>query len=95
MTLNLIFTDCLKHQFKEHSTIGAEHKIQGVTGKMEIFKYPNCTMPWHQSMLGIQKYNDTDWLPCNQTDGYTLYVMDYDYIKQAAAFNYPKCEGML
>ena len=50
-------------------------------------------MPWHQSMLGYQTYNDTEVTTCDSEDAYTLYALDYDFIEKGANFKHANCSG--
>ena len=68
--------------------MGTEHEIDG-----KIEKYPNCTMPWHQSMLGVRDYNETDVKPCAGENGYMLYRLDYEFLSNATKFIVPTCHG--
>ena len=82
-------SDCLKEEFKEHSLVGKTYHLYfGNT----IYKYPNCTLPWHQSMLGIFQYNDADVTPCNQTEFYALWWLDYTFLQEATTGG-TKCLG--
>ena len=67
---------------------GKERKIDEKTEK-----YPNCTMPWHQSMLGKQSYNESDIKPCNGNDAYILYRLDYEFLQSGAKLRIPNCLG--
>ena len=83
--------DCLKSEYKSHSTIGKEHDVDE-----EIYTYPNCTMPWQQSMLDkhwSSSYNQDDVIICNNITMSSLYTLDYEYLKQAARLNITGCQG--
>ena len=60
-------------------------------GKFE--KYPNCTMPWHQSMLGDHNYSETNNKPCFGEDGYMLYRLDYEFLSDGVKLRVPNCTG--
>ena len=83
---------CLKQKFKTFSKVGATHLLSD----HKNYTVPNCTMPWHQSMLGMNKYNDTENL-CNSEDAYNLYFIDYEFLNSALKgdLNDPlnKCKG--
>ena len=84
-----IFLACLKEEYKK--AIVTEHTLSEGTKQ----RYPNCTMPWHQSMLGEQNYNESIITPCSGADGYTLYRLDYDFISNGTKFKIPSCPGRL
>ena len=77
--------------YKDHGIAGNGFSIDGYT-----YQYPNCTMPWQQSMLDkhwSSSYNQADVITCNKTQLYSLYYMDYDFLKQAAKLNITGCQG--
>ena len=81
----------LKTDFKKYSTVGKTHTFE----KIWKYTYPNCTMPWHQSMLGLQAYNQTDMIACSKTDAYTLWYLDYLFLKMGATMKNPNCMGKI
>ena len=83
------FVGCIKNNFKDYSTVGKEHQVYGTT----THSYPNCTMPWHQSMLEDQLYNETEMEPCNSNDAYTLYLLNYEFAQKGANMNNSACMG--
>ena len=88
----MIFVECLKGEYKEHGVVGKEYFTDGTWP----YTYPNCTMPWQQSMLGkhwSSDYNQSDVITCNDTQLTSLYALDYDYLKLAARLNITKCPG--
>ena len=88
----LCLIECLKSDYKNHSIVGKEH-IAPWDG---IVKYPDCTMPWQQSMLEkhwSQTYKQDDVTACNDTQLSTLYSLDYEYLKAAARLNITNCPG--
>ena len=87
----IYFLDCLKQEFKLHSIVGKAHNTD-LRG--HSYTYPNCTIPWHQSMLGIFAYNDTEVKECNawehgmtRDERWDLYLLDYDFMKKAITSN--------
>ena len=85
-------TACLKSDYKDHCIPGTEH----YTTWYGLVSYPNCTMPWQQSML------DNHWSPlydqnevsiCNSTELNHLYSLDYEYLKVAARLKNENCQG--
>ena len=50
-------------------------------------------MPWHQSMLGVRDYNESDIKPCAVENGYMLYRLDYEFLSNATKFMVPTCHG--
>ena len=56
------------------------------------YTVPNCTTPWHQSMLGIHEYNDKDVNVCSSDDAYNLYYIDYDFMLKAMQGKSAKCK---
>ena len=63
---------------------------------LQTYRYPNCTMPWQQSMLGkhwSSTYNQEEIITCNDTDLSTLFELDYEYLKLAARMNITGCKG--
>ena len=91
----LYTAECLKQEFKNYSTVGTTHLLDGSN-----YTFPNCTMPWHQSMLGITSYNGTENI-CSADDSYTLYYLDYTFLSNALKGDSckppecfpPKCQG--
>ena len=90
----MIFTipECLKSDYKAHSVPGSVYLMDGYN-----YTYPNCTMPWQQSMLGKHwdtSSNDEDEAPtCDDTLANTLMYLDYDFLKIAARGDNPNCLG--
>ena len=84
-----VFPACLKEEYKH--TIVKEHTLM----EGNVTRYPNCTMPWHQSMLGEQNYNESIIRPCTGDDAYILYRLDYDFISNGTKFKIPSCPGRL
>jgi hypothetical protein len=83
---------CLKADYQTYSTIGNAHLVGD--NKLE---YPNCTMPWQQSMLGhhwTQRYNQAHVIACNKTDAITMAMLDIKFFKIGARTENPKCLGM-
>ena len=83
-----LFLECLKTEYKRISIAGTEHTFDGSTNK-----YPDCTMPWHQSMLDDRNYNESNVKPCFGEDGYILYRLDYDFLSNGTKFRIPSCAG--
>ena len=84
--------ECLKSEYKNHSIVGREYS----TTWHGIRKYPNCTMPWQQSMLEkhwSQTYNQDDVTTCNDTQLTSLNALDYEYLTDAARLNITNCPG--
>lgn len=79
----------MRQEFKEYSTVGKTYDLDG-----DEYTYPNCTMSWHQSMLGILKYNDSEVEVCNQYDAGTLYELDYFFLRKASQMT-TRCKGKL
>ena len=89
----LTIIECLKSDYKAHSVPGSVYLMDGYN-----YTYPNCTMPWKQSMLGKHlgdtSSNDEDEvLTCDDTLANTLMYLDYDYLKIAARGDNPNCLG--
>ena len=84
--------ECLKADYKQYGIPGKEQS----TGYSKA-TYPNCTMPWQQSMKGDHwspdTYNQDDVKTCNETDMSILYSLDYEYLKVAARSKNPNCLG--
>ena len=66
----------------------------------ESMTYPNCTMPWQQSMLNkhwSSSYNLLEFAACKNegldTNLTTLFVLDYDFLKLAARLKNRNCPG--
>ena len=90
----MIFVECLKGDYNEHGVVGKEYHTDGTW--VPTVTYPNCTMPWQQSMMGkhwSSDYNQSDVITCNDTQLTSLYALDYDYLKLAARLNITKCPG--
>ena len=81
---------CLKEEFKIYSKVGLNYTFDG-----QNYTYPNCTTPWHQSMLGITEYNDEDVNVCSSDDAYTLYSIDYKFAETALKGESKHCKGTL
>ena len=79
----------MKEEFKQYSSAGKAYNVDG-----DKYTYPNCTTPWHQSMLGMSKYNDSDVEVCNEDDSYTLYRLDYLFLEKATQM-VNMCKGRL
>ena len=63
-----------------------------------VVSYPNCTLPWQQSMLGQQwssKFDQSQDTPCNDTQLSILYSLDYEFLKTAAGLNNENCRGKI
>ena len=91
INLKCYMVDCLKSEYKSHSIIGKEHDVDE-----EKYKYPNCTMPWQQSMLDqhwSSEYKQEHVITCNDTMASSLFTLDYEYLKQAARLNITGCQG--
>ena len=91
MSIKYLFIDCLKAHYKTFSKIGEEHTVNG-----KNLTYPNCTMPWKQSMLGhhvLPATSDEDAVGCNKTDAETLIDLDYWYMKEGARTDHLACSG--
>ena len=89
--MNKSYLGCLKSAYKDHCTVGNEFSSDGYT-----YTYPDCTMPWQQSMLDkhwSSTYNQDDVNACNQTQRSSLYYLDYEFLKQAAVLNITGCQG--
>ena len=59
--------------------------------------YPNCTTPWHESMLGNKKYfkgNSTN-KSCNEKEKQKLVRMDTSFIKHSLKSENAKCKGTI
>ena len=80
----------MKEDFKVYSKVGATYTFDGWN-----YTYPNCTTPWHQSMLGITKYNDDDVNVCNSYDAYDVYYIDYKFAEKALQGKSKKCKGKI
>ena len=87
--LNYFISGCLRQEFKEYCTVGKTYDIDG-----DEYTYPNCTMPWHQSMLGILEYNDSEVEVCNEADSSTLNNLDYLFLRKASQKT-TRCKGKL
>ena len=59
--------------------------------------YPNCTMPWQQSMLDEHwsvTYNQQETTSCNNDKEIKdLYFLDYKFLKDAASLKIRNCPG--
>ena len=78
--------------YKQYSIPGTMQK--DISGK--YVKYPNCTMPWQQSMLNMHwssSYIQLDFNACNDTEILTLMDLDYEFLKQAARSENLNCPG--
>ena len=88
----LTILECLKSDYKKHSETGSVHLFYG-----KNYTYPNCTMPWQQSMLG--KHLDTtsddedELVTCDGTLLDNLFYLDYEFLKIAARGDNPNCLG--
>ena len=52
-----------------------------------------CTLPWIESMLGVEYYNASDIPTCkNESFGYVK-GLGYNFSTLAAYYNHPKCPG--
>ena len=89
----------MKKDYKNYSQVGKNHKVAG-----ETLAYPNCTMPWQQSMLGKHwsfTYNQDDVVACdnktmeNSTDplAYLLKQLDYEFVRLGVRLEHPSCSG--
>ena len=88
----MLFTGCLKTSFKSRSKPGKNHTVGG-----EPYTVPNCTAPWHQSLLDEQDHDGSISTVCNSSDLNSLYLLDYDFIQGGANVNEAKtgCMGNL
>ena len=77
---------CTFHYMLQNVII--DNLISGVN-----YTYPNCTVPWHQSMLGINDYNETEAQVCNDTAYWSTYRLDYDFMEKANSGKNKKCLG--
>ena len=89
----LTIIECLKSDYKAHSVPGSVYLMDGYN-----YTYPNCTMPWQQSMLGkhlgdTSSNGEDEVLTCDDTLANTLMYLDYDYLKIAARGDNPNCLG--
>ena len=82
--------ECLKSDYKKHSEIGSVHLVYGYN-----YTYPNCTMPWQQSMLGKHwdksSNNEDELVTCDGTLLNNLFYLDYEFLKIAARGDNPNC----
>ena len=78
----------MKTDFKEYSTVGKKYEIWATN-----YSYPNCTMPWHQSMLEDQSYNETKMEQCKGDDIFTLWALDYQFVRKGANMNISACRS--
>ena len=85
----MLFTGCLKASFRGRSRPGKNHTVGG-----EPYTVPNCTAPWHQSMLDEQSYDRNSSSVCNSDERYSLYLLDYDFSQGGANMNKTKTECM-
>ena len=80
-------SECLKSDYKQYSIPGTVQTLG---------KYPNCTMPWQQSMLNMHwssSYNQSEFNACNATETRTLADLDYEFLKVAARSENSNCPG--
>ena len=86
----MLFTGCLKTSFRSRSKPGENHTVQD-----EPYTVPNCTAPWHQSLLDEQSYDASNSTVCDSDDRYSLYLLDYDFSQGGANMNEKKtgCMG--
>ena len=77
---------------KNYSNPGRNHTVEP---SGELVTVPNCTSPWHQSMLDEQFYDEDTATICNKTDLNSLYFLDYDFSQGGANMNETKtgCKG--
>ena len=88
----LTIPECLKSDYKAHSVPGSVHLVYG-----KNYTYPNCTMPWQQSMLGKHwsptSDDEDELVTCDDTLANTLGYLDYEFLKIAARGDNPNCLG--
>ena len=86
----MLLTGCLKTSFRSRSKPGKNHTVQD-----EPYSVPNCTAPWHQSLLDEQSYDASNSTVCDSDDRYSLYLLDYDFSQGGANMNETKtgCKG--
>ena len=88
-TAILTISECLKSDYKAHSVPESVYVVDGYN-----YTYPNCTMPWQQSMLGKHwsvTYNEDEVLTCDDILANTLFYLDYEFLKIAARGDNPNC----
>ena len=83
---------CLKKRLKGYSEPGKNHTVEPSGQTVTV---PNCTSPWHQSLLDEQYYDEDVSPVCNRTDLNYLYLLDYDFCQGGANMNETKtgCKG--
>ena len=88
--------DCVKDEFKSLSKVGESNFPYKEAGskKTRNVSFPNCTTPWHQSLLGILDYNETDVTVCDSVDAFLLYKLDYQFIDNVVKGK-SKCTGII
>ena len=86
----MLLTGCLKTSFRSRSKPGKNHTVQD-----EPYTVPNCTAPWHQSLLDEQSYDENNYTVCDSDERYSLYLLDYDFSQGGANMNKKKtgCMG--
>ena len=54
---------------------------------------PTCTLPWIESMMGIQGYNASDIPTCKNESFDEVKGLGYKFSTLAAYYHHPKCPG--
>ena len=75
------FEECLRRAFREY-TYDNRHK------------YPNCTTPWHQDLLGMRNYTEKDFAACNEKQKQKLVQLDTIFMKNASTSQIQGCQGI-
>ena len=88
----ILLAGCLKTRLKNYSEPGRNHTVEASGQTVTV---PNCTSPWHQSLLDEQYYDEDISTVCNRSDLNTLYLLDYDFSQGGANMNETKtgCRG--
>lgn len=76
-----IISDCLRGYFE------IQQRNRTKTG------YPNCTTPWHQSILEGGSYTRANTKSCNETEKQKQLKLIETFMKNSGSFRIEQCPG--
>ena len=79
--IHFYFEECLRRAFRRYKYDNRQ-------------KYPNCTTPWHQELLGDRKYTENDFEACNEKQKQKQVELDTVFMKDATTSRIKECRGI-
>ena len=76
-----IILDCLRKHFE------IQQRKRAKSG------YPNCTTPWHQSILEKGKHTMAKTKSCNETEKQKQLKLDETFMRNSGSFRIEQCPG--